>query len=348
MSSRWYTLAVVVLWLAAMSWLVQTKVVPRMAKGEPPGYQAILSGPAGIPEPPIGWRMSWNGRSLGWAVSTITRLPTQMTEVHSRLCFDHVSLDELLAAWSRLLGSLGGLPSVRLRVEAESVVTLDPFGRLVEFDSALRAMPGQSLVRLRAAVEGNQLAVSLRLPGGAGDVNDLKIPWSEGILNDSLSPQMRLPPLHAGQHWTVPSYSPLHAVNPRHPIEILLVRVEESQAPWVWNGRSEETWVVVYRTEEGEGPANEKNVRTRLWVRPDGTVLRQRLYALGGELTFNRMSDEDAMRLLEQMVGGQDVGVPARPGAKDADGQRTKDEGAGMKVRPGARDAEAAPRKPRT
>jgi hypothetical protein len=301
MSSRWYTLAVVVLWLATMTWLVAKKIVPRMMVGEPPSYQTVLTGTAGAADPPIGWRMSWNGQPLGWAVSTVTRLPSQMTEIRSRLCFDHVSLDELLAAWSRLLGSLRGLPSIRLRVEAESVVTLDPLGRLVEFDSALRAMPGQSLVRLRAAVEGNELAVSLRLPEGAGDVNDLKIPWSDGMLNDNLSPQTRLPELRAGQHWTVPSYSPLHTINPRHPIEILLARVEQSKTAIVWNGRTEETWVVVYRVDASESA---KNVRSRLWVRPDGTVLRQQLYALGGSLTFNRMSDEDASRLLESLVGG--------------------------------------------
>jgi hypothetical protein len=284
-----------------MTWLVDKKVLPWIMVGERPSFRTLVTSTAGTADPPIGWRMSWNSQPLGWAVSTVTRQPNQMTEIRSRLCFDHVSLDELLAAWSRLLGSLRGLPSIRLRVEAESVVTLDSLGRLVEFDSALRAMPGQSLVRLRAAVQDNELAVTLRLPEGAGDVNDLKIPWSDGMLNDDLSPQTRLPELRAGQHWTVPSYSPLHAINPRHPIEILLVRVEEFKTQIVWNGRTEETWVVVYRVDASE---SEKNVRSRLWVRPDGTVLRQQLYALGGSLTFNRMSDEDASRLLESMVGG--------------------------------------------
>jgi hypothetical protein len=309
MSSRWYSLAVVILWLTTMGWLVVKKILPQMLRGEQPSYQAVLTDTSGGKAAPVGWRMSWNSRPLGWAVSTVTQLPSQMTEIRSRLCFENVPIDELLATWSKLLGSLRGLPSLHLRVEAESTVTLDPLGHLVELDSALRAMPGQSLVRLRAAVEGRQLAISLRLPEGAGDVNDLKIPWSDDMLNDNLSPQTRLPELRPGQQWSVPSYSPLHAINPRQPIEILLARVEKEKEAIIWNGKSEETLVVVYRTDATQ---TEKNVRSRLWVRPDGTVLRQQLYLFDKALTFNRMTDDDASRLLESMVGGLDVRLPAR------------------------------------
>lgn len=36
MGSRWVNLAVIVLWLAAMSWLVKSKVLPTFETGNPP------------------------------------------------------------------------------------------------------------------------------------------------------------------------------------------------------------------------------------------------------------------------------------------------------------------------
>jgi hypothetical protein len=305
MGSRWYTLAVVVLWLTTMSWLVRTKVVPPMVVGEPPSYETLSA------EPPTGWWMSWNGQSLGWAISTRAQLPNQMMELRSRVRFDRLSLDRLLAAWPSVLGPMRGLPSARLNLEAESVLTLDPLRHLVGFDSALRTAPGQSLIRLQGTVDGKgkQLELSLRMQDST---YELKIPlWSEGMLDDSFSPQTRFEKLRAGQRWTVPSYNPLLSItDPAHPIEILLACVEES-APIVWNGRSEEVWWVVYRTDPSQGPGNEKNVRTRLWVRPDGTVLRQQFKALGGALTFNRMSDAETARWLQTGVGDPDVRSPA-------------------------------------
>ena len=92
---------------------------------------------------------------------------------------------------------------------------------------------------------------------------------------------MELRGLHLGQSWTIVSYSPLALPsNPmdllkgRPPTEVLFAKVEE-QTQLTWNGQLEPTWVVVYRTDTSEGPGNEKNIRNRLWVLRDGTVVRQ-------------------------------------------------------------------------
>ncbi|MGD0897811.1 MAG: hypothetical protein ABR915_08225 [Thermoguttaceae bacterium] len=308
MGSRWYPLAVVVLWLSAMSWLVVTQVVPPMVVGKPPIYHQTGAADS-EPEPPVGWNMSWNGRHLGWALSKATQVPGEGTVIWSRLHFDPLSLDQLFSAWPGILGPMRGLPSARLQLEADSTLRLDLLGHLIDFDSVLKIVPGHSLIRLRAAPDGSDLALSLRVQDAA---YDLKVPLGpEGMLHDSFSPEMHLGGLRAGQRWTVPSYSPLNSItDPKHPIEILLARVEESTSI-VWNKRSEEVWLVVYRTNEAVGPASDKNIRTKLWVHRDGKVLRQQIYTLGGSLVFNRMSDQDVSRLLETAIEGRNVRVPA-------------------------------------
>jgi hypothetical protein len=127
-------------------------------------------------------------------------------------------------------------------------------------------------------------------------------------VGDSLSPQTALPGLRAGQAWTISSYSPMALVNnpldmlrSRSPIEVLHARVEESESI-VWNGRAEDTWLVVYRTQVGQGPGSDKNIRNRLWVRRDGKVLRQQVIVGDSVLMFTRLSDEetDSLRAAHQ------------------------------------------------
>ena len=42
MLSRWSNIAIVLFWLATMSWLVVTKFLPPLRIGQPPDYHAIL------------------------------------------------------------------------------------------------------------------------------------------------------------------------------------------------------------------------------------------------------------------------------------------------------------------
>ena len=62
MYPRWFNVAVVALWLATISWLIATKVVPSLLIGEPPNYATILS--AQEVDPPIGWTIDWDDRRL--------------------------------------------------------------------------------------------------------------------------------------------------------------------------------------------------------------------------------------------------------------------------------------------
>lgn len=296
MSSRWYSVAVVVLWLATMGWLVVRKVLPPLLIGEPPSYHTIVATEA--PSPPVGWKLFLNNQRLGWALSTMTRLPNQTTEVRSRVHFDHVPLDQLIPSWLRSLARGGEQSIGNLAMEAESAMTIDPLGRLVDFDSALRVRPTQSIVRLRGSVEGPKLKLSIH----SGDFTydpEISLP-REAMLGDSFAPQTRLPGLRAGQKWTVPSYSPLYPLN--NPIEILQATVEELTTI-AWNGHTVDVWRVVYRADAAQGPGSDKNIRNVLWVRHDGAVLRQQVMIFDGSLMFSRMSDDEAIALHKSKGG---------------------------------------------
>ena len=98
----------------------------------------------------------------------------------------------------------------------------------------------------------------------------------------------------------------------RPPTEILFAKVEE-QARLPWNGQLEPMWVVVYRSDAGEGPGNEKNVRNRLWVHRDGTVVRQEVFLGDHSLLFMRLPEKDAAELRDKHKEFQKQPPAAQP-----------------------------------
>ncbi|OHB70676.1 MAG: hypothetical protein A2V70_06150, partial [Planctomycetes bacterium RBG_13_63_9] len=241
MYGRWFNISVVILWLSAMGWLVSQKVLPPLLVGEPPNYRTILA--AQQRQPTVAWRMAFNGRQLGWALSTISRLPDEVTEIRSLVHFDELPLAEMTPGWLRTLLRWTKQPNIKLQMDARSTLAIDPLGRLSRFESAVRLDPVDDVVKLYGIVDGSQL----RLEVCSGDFSYhalVHLP-SDSLPEDALSPQTQLPGLRAGQTWTVPVYSPLRP--PNEPLEILQAKVEGIES-LVWDGRSVETWLVVYRS----------------------------------------------------------------------------------------------------
>jgi hypothetical protein len=281
MGSRWYSIAVVVLWLASMAWLVTQKILPTVRVGEPPGYE--VSGPT------VGWKIMFRGEQLGWAVSTVTGLPNNTTEVRSYVHFDRVPLEQLIP--ERLRGPLQLDKSAlgRLKLETENTLLIDPLGRLVDFEATLRMDRSRDVIKIRGKVEGTQWEVSV---DPIGLTTKLSVP-PKAFLGDAISPQARLTGLRYGQTWTVPSYS--FQRDPKDPVEILQAKVEE-QTRITWNGEMYRVWLVVYRSDPGV--RSEEKPRTRLWVRcRTGDVLRQEVSLFGSELLFVRMADSETASL---------------------------------------------------
>ena len=287
MYSRWYSAAVVVLWLSAMSWLVIEKVLPTMMVGEPPSYRTILQSRSR--EPPVAWKMTFDGRELGWALCSTLRKPDNLTEIHSQVHFDQLPLRQMTPGWLRLLLRSVEKPAARLQMDVRSTLTIDPLGRLTDFDSTVWFAPYDDAIKLKGTVDGKLL----RLEVSSGDFSystEADIPQN-ALVGDALSPQTQLPGLREGQTWSVPVYSPLRP--PNNPLEILQATVQRCE-PIIWNKRTEQTWLVVYRRDSGFGLGSDKTPQGRLWVRRDGTVLKQQMSIFNSIMIFTRLPDDQA------------------------------------------------------
>jgi len=300
MYPRWFNFAVVGLWLTSMGWLVTTKVLPSFLVGEPPNYATILA--AQREDLPVGWTIDWNGRPLGWAVTSTQALSQGVTEVRSLVHFDELPIDEFIPDWLRVMVPLIGRERLRVPVESRSSLVFDPLGRLSRFESSVRLDMEQPFVKMRGAVDGAKMTLWVRV--GELPPFDAEVPVPrDALLGDAISPQSRLPGLRERQRWTVESYSPLRP--PSSPKELLYASVESRQ-PFFWNGRKLDTFLVVYRTDAAEAVGGAGAVRAKLWVQPDGTVIKQQMVLFRSTLSFLRMNERDAAPLAARVASEQD------------------------------------------
>jgi len=290
MYSRWFNFTVVALWLAAMTWLTWVKIIPRIREGEPPSYQTIAE--AQRKNPVVGWKMLLGGKHLGTAVSEARLVDDGLTEIHSRVHFDSLPLRELLPAWlDAVLGlideqSLGD----DLSMDTTSVLTIDPLGRLTDFESTLAMEPLDNSIKLRGSIEGTKLKMNVSMPGMSRSTEAYIPP--NALITDSFSPQAQLPGLRQGQAWKVPVYSPLRP--PNSPMEMYEASVEGIEVI-TWGGRGQQVWLVEYRRDSGFSISSRAKPQGRLWVRrDDGMVLKQQLLIMNSTLTFVRMTEQEA------------------------------------------------------
>jgi hypothetical protein len=291
MNSRWFNTAVVVLWLATMGWLVKTKV---LVISDPPSYSEIVK--AQHQDMPIGWVVSLNGRRIGWAVTDTKVQNIGITEIHGRAHFDTFPIEAVTPSWLQPFSHLMGRPLPKIRMDASSTLSIDTFGRLIRFDSTVRLEPLNEIVSMHGTVEGGQLQFEVRF-GELAFNYVLPLP-PKALLSDALSPQSRLPGLHVGQTWSVPTFNPLWPS--KSPIEIIRAEVEDTQ-PIFWGGVNENAFLVVYRHDSGSGDEESQTPKGKLWVRSDGAVLRQEVNISQSTIQFVRMSDREAARLVERI-----------------------------------------------
>jgi hypothetical protein len=301
MHSRWFNVAVVLLWLSTMSWLLIKKVLPAFWVGDPPDSRSILAAKAD--ESMVGWVMSWNGHPMGWALNKTYPLPQGLTQLHSRVHFER--LDDLADSLTKWLGSFGELgvqfqKDLRgLQPVFDSLLEYDSLGRLSRFESAVRFLPSPDdpAFKVKGQIDGAKLTLTLRV--GTVNYPDIErtVPRS-AMLDDAFSPQTCLPGLRVGQSWTVEIYSPLRTAN--DPTEILYVAVD-ARAPLVWRGRTVDTLLVVYRRDTGHAGDRTAKPVGRVWVRPDGVILRQEVAFFGFSMTLERLSDVEAAALASKV-----------------------------------------------
>jgi hypothetical protein len=322
MTIGWYRIAVLALWLLAVTWLAVCKILPLFFMGEPPVYESAVDDK---PRPPVAWYVYLNDRRLGWAWSELSQQSNDTgasqqsgdtSVIQSVVHLDKLPIEELLPIGLRAIAYASTQAAGSTEWEVESTLITNPLNQLVSFSSKLRPKNGQSLARIDGNVEGDKL----KLTAHVGDAGwDTELPMPDNTIRDSFAPETQLRGLHLGQSWTIVSYSPLalpshplDVIRGRPPTEVLFARVEE-KVQLQWNGRLEPTWVVVYRTDAGEVPGSDKNVRNRLWVRGDGTVVRQEVLLGDHNLRFTRLSEQDAVKLRDEKKEIQRQASPVKP-----------------------------------
>ena len=292
MHSWRFNTAVVLLWLAAMTWLVETKVLPPLVVGDPPNYSRIIDLPGQATA--SGWNILLNHRCIGWALSDTQRQRSGLVEIRDRVHFDDLPVAEVTPAWAQAFSKMLTRPLDKLRLDARSTLTIDPLGRLLGFDSAVQLPPLDDVLRVHGTLEGQQLQLTIDA-GGTPFTSETSLP-SDALLSDALSPQDRLPGLRAGQKWTVPVYSPLWSA--KTPLEIIHAEVEGLE-PLLWNGVMEDCWLVVYRSDAESGADRSQPPRGRLWAQRNGTVVRQQIFFFNAAITFERLPDGGAAELVK-------------------------------------------------
>ncbi|MBN2021277.1 MAG: hypothetical protein JW809_00645 [Pirellulales bacterium] len=297
MYGRWFNLAVIALWLATMTWLVTKKVLPPLRLGDPPNYEDILD--ARKSERPVGWRLKWNGKPIGWALSTTRPLPDHSTEIRSHVHFDRLPLRDMTPGWLRSFFHTVDDAHLAMETDAHGTLLIGPLGNLAQIRTSISFAKIQEGVSMEGEVDGGQLRLSLRSRDFS--YRTTVAIDAESLLDNSLSPQTQLPGLREGQTWTIVVCNPLRY--PNSPLEVLQARVE-GHVPLRHDDRDESVWLVAYYDEAGLQPAGDAlpSPRGRLWVRADGTVLRQELTVFDSRMSFVRLTDAETAALAEPMT----------------------------------------------
>jgi hypothetical protein len=299
MEHRWMKAVVVLFWMTTMTWLVVEKVLPPLVRGDPPTFHSAY-GNLDPEAPAIGWTVAWNDRPIGWAASRVLRPNSGLLEVHSRVHFDHWPLEELVPVWLRSVLRNAVSPLGSLEMDAFNRLEIDPLNRLVGFRSTIHLEKVRQAIVIEGTVEGTRLKLRI----DAGEVSyappDHYLP-QDALVGDELSPQSKLIGLHVGQTWTVPVYNPLQ---PDSPMEVLEATVKGHDTIF-WGGQGVDVLVVIYQSDSGSALGAPRAPRGKLWVRRDGTVLRQETWLFGSRLKFQRLSPGESAKLtagLDEML----------------------------------------------
>lgn len=310
MEHRWLKGVIVLFWMSTMTWLVVEKVLPPLERGDPPTFHSAY-GNLNPEAPPIGWTVAWNDRPIGWAASRVLHPNTGLFEIHSRVHFSHLPLEEMVPVWMRtvLRTSVNSLGS--LEMDAFNLLEIDPLNRLVGFRSTIHLKKVPQAIVIEGTVDGTRLKLRI----AAGDVaytpSDHYLP-QDALVGNELSPQAQLVGLHVGQTWTVPVYNPLQ---PEGPMEVLEATVKGHET-LMWDGQGVDTLVVIYQSDSGSALGAARTPRGKLWVRHDGTVLRQETWLFGSRLSFVRLSPDESTALTASL----DDTLATRPKARRGSG----------------------------
>jgi hypothetical protein len=298
MGGRWFHIAVILSWLLSMGWLFIEKLLPTFRNGERPAYDAYLAQAERAPEPAC-WRLQWEDEQIGWALMRSFRREDDTVQVRSIVQFESLPVDRLFTELMGTLGqvvrrAIGGPGELRLDVAVITTMEFAATGDLRSFQSRIQSDPPQEFMRVEGVVADRRMRLTVFgqteiRPTGQATLRelyqrDVDLP-AKAMVADAFSPQPRLADLRVGQRWTFPVYRPFP---PGGAAEIVEACVER-QTTLVYAGEKTPVLRVVFRREAGTGISADQEPTGRMWVRADGTVLRQEIRVANLRLTFHRV-----------------------------------------------------------
>lgn len=274
MPHRLVCVAILLFWSIAAVALFTRDLLPDLLIGTPPDLRTI-SQADGAPKP-THWAIMvaedpslMNLRSVGQAVTRSTLKRDGWVEMTSEVFVD---AEDLLRA----------TPFENVhneRLEVDSSCNIDPSGNLSEFRTTVRSAgePGE-LLTLEGHVKNRWLEI--RAHGALPIFNGIrKFPYQpRGMVQNTLGPMDRMPGLQVGQRWESPIISPLTG-------RVETIKVEVARKGVItWGNNPVQALEVVARASP---------ISVRMWVRPDGLVLRQEVPFPFVRLVLDRQPDSD-------------------------------------------------------
>jgi hypothetical protein len=256
MPHRFVCVAILLFWAVAAVALFTRDVLPDLMIGTPPDLRSISS--AERNEEPTRWSVLVaddpslvNLRTVGQAVTTSTVKSDGGVKLSSEVRIE----------------ARGLLQKTPFRTSADehllivSVCEITPMGNLLAFSTRVRSLAERlELLSLEGHVKGDVLEV--RAKGPLPIFNQvMNIPYqARGMVQNTFGPLDRMPGLQVGQRWKSWIVSPL--TGRVEPMRVAVVR----KGVITWNNNP----VTALEVE-----AKAAAVSVRIWVRPDGLVLRQ-------------------------------------------------------------------------
>lgn len=286
MANRIFVLAVVVLWLCSMTWLFTDRILPTFQGGQPPSLETFEDGRA------VAWEVEWGGEVVGSAASVRVPGAGGSMELHNRISLSNMPIIDLAPAWMRMaVPSLGDMAfDVISRIEFDSLGNFSSFNSRV----VLNDMP--SVLKLSGRVKDSYLRLNV-VSGQLPYEVVVYLPDSKS-LNEALFPGGELPYMYVGRHWQEEVYSPFRATG--DPVELVHAEVV-SEETMEYCGEACRVLRVEYHGMIGSGISDKARLQAVSWVEPTGAVLRRDVFLGSSKLRFNRLPDDEAMEIGQQL-----------------------------------------------
>lgn len=303
MGNRVFVGVVVMLWAGTMSWLMIAHILPPFFRGEPPTVGTLIR------SEPTCWEVFVGNRSIGTAVSQAVPGALGTTEIHSRVVLHGIEVKELAPQWmGGLLRSLGNIS-----LDTRSSFTLDSFGDLSYFKTAVHLNDLPFVMRVNGKVDGADLKVRVQSGDMTHEVT-YQAP-SKSRLTSELVPDAKLLQIYVGRQWQQEIYSPFRP--PGNALQIMQAEVVEER-DIDHRGERIHARKIEYRNLSSAGVSNDNTLHAVVWVGDDGMVLLQEVYLMEVKLRFERCTQPEEIKEAADLLDIDSVAtVPLRASSRN-------------------------------